>query len=110
MTFQVRLTRQAEAEIETAYRWLRKRDSTGYADRWFRGLMNKLATLQEQPKRCALAVEHDVFSEEVRQLLYGKHQSIYRILFVVRENVVFVLHVRNNRQAPLTAEDLGDEA
>lgn len=71
--------------------------------------MNKLATLQEQPQRCALAVENDVFPEEVRQLLYGQRQSIYRVLFVVRETVVFVLHLRSSRQAPLTAEDLGDE-
>ncbi|NEO83495.1 MAG: type II toxin-antitoxin system RelE/ParE family toxin [Spirulina sp. SIO3F2] len=109
MIFQVRITQQAEVEIETAYRWLRKWNSADYADRWFRGLMNKLATLQKQPQRCALAIENDVFSEEVRQLLHGKRRSAYRILFVVRTDVVFILHVRSSRQAPLTAEDLVDE-
>ena len=33
--------------------------------------MNKIATLQVQPKPCALAVEHEIFPEEVRQLLHG---------------------------------------
>ena len=29
-----------------------------------------IASLQEKPRRCSLATESDVFSEEVRQLLY----------------------------------------
>lgn len=39
--------------------------------------MNEIATLQEKPQRCALAVEHEIFSEEVRQLLYGKAKNVY---------------------------------
>ncbi|MEA5468015.1 hypothetical protein VB714_03980 [Spirulina sp. 06S082] len=44
MVFQVRIARKAEIEIEMAYEWLKKRNANT-ADRWFRGLMNKLATL-----------------------------------------------------------------
>ena len=108
MAFQVRLTRKAEIEIETAYQWLKERNAD-YADQWFRDLMDTLATLQEKPRRCALAIENDVFPEEIRQLLYGKKQQSYRILFVVRDEEVYVLHVRHGRQAPLTAEDWDDE-
>ena len=71
--------------------------------------MDTLATLQEKPRRCALARENDIFPEEVRQLLYGKKQQSYRILFVVRDEFVYILHVRHGRQAPLTAEDWDDE-
>jgi phage-related protein len=72
--------------------------------------MEPKATLQEKPRRCALAVENDVFPEEIRQLLYGKkQQSVYRILFVIREEKVYVLHVRQGRQAPLTPEDWDEE-
>lgn len=67
MTFQVEITPVAEAQIEQAYCWYRERNSE-FADRWFRGLMNAIATLQEQPRRCVLAVEHEIFPEEVRQL------------------------------------------
>jgi ribosomal protein S21 len=38
MTFQVEITPIASNEIEQAYRW-------------FRGLMNEIATLQEKPRR-----------------------------------------------------------
>jgi plasmid stabilization system protein ParE len=60
MAFQVEITSIAEAQIEQAYRWYRERNSE-FADRWFRGLMNAIATLQEKPHRCALAIEHDKY-------------------------------------------------
>jgi plasmid stabilization system protein ParE len=105
MRFQVEITPIAEAQIEQAYCWYRDRNPE-FADRWFRGLMNAIATLQEKPQRCALAVEHEIFPEEVRQLLYGKPQNIYRVLFAIRETKVYILYVRHSAQAPLTAEDL----
>ena len=80
-----------------------------FADLWFRGLMNSIATLQEKPRRCALAVEYDIFPEEVRQLLYGKSKNIYRVLFTIRDTTVYVLYVRHSSQALLTLEDLEED-
>jgi plasmid stabilization system protein ParE len=105
MTFQVKVTPIAEAQIEQAYLWYREHNSN-FADRWFRGLMNTIATLQEKPRRCALAVEHKIFPEEVRQLLYGKSKNIYRVLFAIRDMTVYVLYVRHSAKAPLTLKDL----
>lgn len=93
MAFQVRTTQTADAQIELAYLWL-KEYNPPYADQWFRGLMNTIASLQEKPRRCALALEHEVFSEEVRQILHGKSKNIYRILFTIRDDTVYVLSVR----------------
>ncbi|HEY9608185.1 MAG TPA: hypothetical protein V6C93_02410 [Allocoleopsis sp.] len=67
-----------------------------------------IATLQEKPRRCALAVEHEIFPEEVRQLLYGKFKNMYRVLFTIRDITVYVLYVRHSAQAPLTLDDLDD--
>ncbi|MEQ8754284.1 MAG: type II toxin-antitoxin system RelE/ParE family toxin [Coleofasciculus sp. G1-WW12-02] len=108
MAFQIEITPIAEAQIEQAYRWYRERNPA-FADRWFRGLMNAIATLQEKPQRCALAVEHEIFPEQVRQLLYGKSKNIYRVLFMVREQTVYILYVRHSAQAPMTVDDLEDE-
>ncbi len=105
MAFQVEITPIAEAQIERAYRWYRERNP-GFADSWFRGLMNTIATLQEQPQRCALAVEHEIFPEEVRQLLYGKAKNVYRVLFTIRDDTVYTLYVRHSSQFPLTLDDL----
>lgn len=105
MTFQVEITPIAEAQIEQAYRWYREQNPE-FADRWFRGLMNIIAALQKKPFRCSLAVEHEIFSEEVRQLLYGKSKNVYRVLFAIRDATVYVLYVRHSAQAPLTTDDL----
>jgi plasmid stabilization system protein ParE len=109
MTFQVELTPIAETQIEAAYRYYRAQNPA-FANRWFRSIMNAIATLQEKPRRCALASESEIFGEEVRQLLHGKSKNIYRILFVIRESTVSVLYVRHAAQAPLTSEDLEDES
>ncbi len=108
MAFQVRLTQTAKAEIDTAYSWLRERNPV-YADKWFRELMDTIATLQEKPLRCALAPENDALAEEIRQLIYGKSRNKYRILFAIREDTVFVLHVRHSSQAPLIGEEVDEE-
>jgi plasmid stabilization system protein ParE len=104
MTFQVELTPIAEAQIDRTYRWYRERNPD-FADRWFRSLMNAIATLQEKPHRCGLAVEHEIFPEEVRQHLHGKSKNVYRVLFVIRDAKVYVLYVWHSSQSPLTIED-----
>ncbi len=108
MIFQVELTPIAEFEIEQAYQWYRDRNPE-FADRWFRSVMNRISTLQVQPGRWALAVEHEIFPEEVRQLLHGQARNVYRILFTIRETRVIVLYIRHSAQAPLTEEDLEDD-
>lgn len=108
MAFQVRTAKTADAQIEAAYLWLREYNPD-YADQWFRGLMDTIASLQEKPRRCALALEHEVFSEEVRQLFYGKSKNIYRILFTIRKDTVYVLYVRHSSQALLVADEIDEE-
>lgn len=108
MAFQVEITSIAESQIEQAYQWYRERNPQ-FADQWFRGLMNAIATLQEKPRRCSLAIEHEIFPDEVRQLHYGKSKSLYRILFTIRETTVFILYIQHSSQAPLTESDLEEE-
>ena len=62
-----------------------------------------------KPYRCGLAVEHEIFPEEVRQLLHGKSKNVYRVLFVIRDSNVYVLYVRHSSQSPLTIEDLEND-
>jgi mRNA-degrading endonuclease RelE of RelBE toxin-antitoxin system len=62
----------------------------------------------EKPLRC-VAPENDALAEEIRQLSYGKSRNKYRILFTIREDTVFVLHVRHSSQVPLTGEEVDEE-
>ncbi len=109
MTFLVEITPIAEAQIEQAYQWYRQQNPE-FADQWFRSLMNAIAILQEKPHRCSLAIEHEIFSEEVRQLLHGKSKNTYRILFTIRGTNAYVLYIRHSSQAPLTEADIRDES
>ena len=77
--------------------------------KWWYKMLNLIASLQEKPRRCSLATESEVFSEEVRQLLYGKLRNRYRVLFTIREDVVCILLVRHTSQALLTEDDIEDE-
>lgn len=105
MEFQVKLTRNAKLEIESAYLWL-KNLNPNYADQWFRDLMNTIATLQDKPKRFALARENDDFPEEIRQIVYGKSINKYRIIFTIREDIVYILYLRHSAQSLITFNPL----
>jgi plasmid stabilization system protein ParE len=91
--YRVELTRSAQADADAAYLWLAER--TAHAAGWFNGLVDAIGTLAELPKRWPLARESREFDAPVRQLLYGKAPHIHRVLFIVRANVVYVLHVRH---------------
>ena len=99
MTYRVLIQPGAEAEVAEAFRYIHAR-SPASAEKWLRGLYGLIEMLETMPRRCALARENAEFPEEIRQLLYGKRQHKYRILFTVRGAEVHVLHVRHGaRQA-----------
>jgi len=101
MEFQVKLTRNAKREIENAYLWL-KQGNPVYADQWFRSLMNAIATLQDKPRRCAVARENDDFPEEIRQLIFGKSRNKYRIIFTIVDNMVYIIYLRHSSQSSIS--------
>jgi plasmid stabilization system protein ParE len=101
MTYHVIIQPQAEAEIEAAYRWRRERAPQA-AVRWFAEIVEAINTLEQFPGRCPLAPENEHFAEEIRQLLSGHRNDLYRILCTIRGDTVHVLHVRHGAQQHLT--------
>ena len=98
MKYRVEVTAAAQSDAEAAYQWLAAR--TVHAARWFNGLVEAIESLDAFPTRWPLARESAEFDEPIYQLLYGKSPHVYRVLFIVREDVVYVLHVRHGaRQA-----------
>lgn len=96
MKYRVEVTDQAKAQADEAYRYIFER-APDNATRWFYGLWDAMATLASMPLRCPLAPENDCFECEIRQLLYGN----YRVLFEVRDNTVYVLHIRHGARRHL---------
>jgi len=77
--------------------------SAEVANNWYYELQDAIASLQEFPHRCSAAPEAQKIGREIRQLWIGKRRK-YRILFVVEEDVVSLLHIRHSRQSYLGEE------
>jgi plasmid stabilization system protein ParE len=54
------------------------------------------------PERCSLAAESPVLGHEIRHLIVGS----YRVLFTVRGDAVYVLHVRHGARREWEPEQI----
>ena len=101
MNFKVQITEQAATELDEVYEWIAA-DSPEQAVIWFNGLVEVSESLSTNPERCTRAPESNEIDREIRQLLYGK----YRILFTIREDTVYLLHVRHGVRRYLSPEEI----
>jgi plasmid stabilization system protein ParE len=74
--------------------------SPARAEKWYKGLLNRVATLKSFPKKCPVAPEGEPIGVEVRELLYGKRPSIYRILFTISEDMIEIRAVWHGSHGP----------
>jgi plasmid stabilization system protein ParE len=101
MAFEVRTTLDAEQDAAAILDWLMARHAGETGLRWF--LDEAIASLAELPHRCKLAPENKSFPFDVRELHYGQRPHVYRILFTIEDNIVYVLHIRHGRRLPVAA-------
>ena len=101
MTFRVETTAAAEQDADAILEWLLSHHAGDTGIRWFLALQDAIASLAEFPKRCAVAPESTAFPLEVRHLFYGNPPHVYRILFTIENDMVYVLHIRHGRRQPL---------
>lgn len=101
MDFRVELSDQAKSNIAAIYDWLLSEHAGGAGERWFLALDEAIASLATLPARCPMAPENPDSPVELRQLLYGRRPHVYRILFTIEGNTVYVLHVRHGRRKPV---------
>lgn len=108
MAYRVELTPRATADADGAALYIRQY-SPKAASRWFDGLMRAVLSLEEMPQRCARAPEAEILGVDLRQLLYGKLRSVYRIVFRVYEEpepVVRVVAIRHGARDRMSADDI----
>jgi plasmid stabilization system protein ParE len=75
--------------------------------RWFDRIMAHIAGLSDSAEWYGLADEAEELGVELRETFFGKRRGgRYRIVFVIRDNVVRVLTVRRGSRDRLTADDL----
>lgn len=101
MAFRVETAAAAEQDVEAIFEWLISRNAGEAGLRWLAELEDAIASLNMNPQRCPIAPENGEFPFEVRQLFYGRQPNVYRILFTINRDVVYVFHVRHGRRRPL---------
>ncbi len=104
MKYRIEISSIAEAEADRAFLRLSQIASPATAKQWYAGLIQAIESLSQMPKRCSLARENTHFSQEIRQLVYGKGRNSYRILFTILEQetpTVRILHIRHAAQQTL---------
>jgi plasmid stabilization system protein ParE len=85
MKYRIEISSVAEAEADSAFLRLSQFNSPDKASQWYSGLLQAIESLCQMPKRCPLARENEHFSQEIRQLLYGRGLNLYRVLFTILE-------------------------
>lgn len=105
MKYFIEISSVAQHEADSAFLRLSQVVSLTMARQWYSGLLQEIQSLSQMPKRCPLARENEYFSQEIRQLLYGKGRNLYRILFTILEDqevaTVRILHIRHGTQQTL---------
>ena len=90
----------AQQDIAEARLWIAEY-STEAAGRWFYEIYDTIGSLEMFPDRCPLAPESKFLNCDIREIFHGRRQYKYRILFMVTENEVRVLHVRHGARLAL---------
>ncbi len=100
--FTIRIEDSAERDIVNIYLSLKAHGRyPNFADEWLGDLYDVLASLGDFPYRCEKAAEDEFFDEDIRH----RKNDWYRILYTIDGRTVHVLHIRGERQAPLTRGD-----
>lgn len=98
MKHKIPIRETARRDLLNATSYLAENASEHVAAVWYQGVLEEISSLQEMPDRCSPAREAFAFKEVVvRQHFYKSH----RIIFVVLQNEVHILHVWHVAQTSL---------
>jgi plasmid stabilization system protein ParE len=78
------------------------------AERWYRGLLEAVFSLEELPSRCPLIPEATQFPTELRHLIYHSHRIIFLSDSV--KTIVTVLRIYHGSRRRLSSADVKPEA
>jgi plasmid stabilization system protein ParE len=92
-------------DADAASQWIAEHHSPVRAERWYQGLFARIETLTRQPLRCPVIAESRRFPEELRELLYGRRNNKYRIIFTIRGSDVVILYIHHGARGELRPDE-----
>jgi plasmid stabilization system protein ParE len=99
--FKVVLHPDAEADITSIFEWGCRAWGRKEAELWIQQLRHTFRKrLTSTPLRCSIAPESDELGITIRQLIVKR----YRILFIVEQGTVTVVHLKGAFSAQLATE------
>src|SRR5690349_10285795 len=98
MNLRVRMAQKAALDLTRAFTWIVVNIGVDSAEAWRHGLENAILSLGENARGCPEAPEAEMLGIDLRQLIYGKRNQTYRILFVIGQTTVEILRIRHSRQ------------
>ena len=106
MSFTVRELPKARHDKHSIFRWLDERSPAG-ALAWLEAYDSLLERLTQDAASFGLAAESQDCDFEVRQGLFKTRRGrVYRVLFFIDGQEVYILRVRGPGQAPVNPEDI----
>ena len=106
MSFSVRELPKAKKDKRCIFRWLHERSSRGAAA-WLNAYDSLIGRLKVDASSFSEAQESRDCDFEVRQALFKTRRGrVYRALFFIQGDEVYILRVRGPGQAPIMPEEL----
>ena len=105
MNYRVILTPRAQHNLRTIHAYIFEQAPRS-ADDWLDRAERAVNSLTHHPERCPFAPESRSFGKPIRQLLFGAgNRGTYRLLFVVADQSVYLLHIRHGSRLPQSPSD-----
>jgi plasmid stabilization system protein ParE len=106
MNFVVEFTGRAKQDLRVIRDWLSARSRDG-ALRWLDALDAAYRELTTSASKAMVAPEADDLGFDLRQKLFKTRRGrFYRMLFVIRDQTVFIVEIRGPGQDLVQPEDL----
>ncbi|MBP86324.1 MAG: hypothetical protein CMJ64_06370 [Planctomycetaceae bacterium] len=114
MMFTVEATRRAEGDVFDILEWLvfdilewLDERSTRGKENWWNAYQHGLKTLRESADSFGRAPESRGFSEDLHEHFFKtRYGQTYRLVFLIRAEIVYVLQVRSTGQQLLSRDEI----
>jgi plasmid stabilization system protein ParE len=102
LEFEVDITEPALMDAEDYVRFIRDiRKEPEAAERWFRGLVQAIYSLEAMPERCPIIPEQKAFAAmEIRHLVYFSHRIVFRVERERKRVVIYRVYHSSRKRFP----------
>lgn len=104
--YQVQLTESAERDVDSVLAWFAEQKAREAGSTWVVQLLKKIASLESRPERCPLAEESVELDIQIREILFGRRQHKFRILFRIAGHQVFVIRIWRASRGTINSDSL----